>query len=110
MAKQLIASMTTDWEPEQYNDEYHEALEKLIEEKIEHPDEAAPAPKKRKEATNVIDLVSVLQQSLQQSKAKPAGTKKKAATAKPGRRPLLEKRLPRLWPGDEAAGAAPVRS
>ncbi len=83
MAKQLIASMTTDWEPEQYNDEYHEALEKLIEEKIEHPDEAAPAPKKRKEATNVIDLVSVLQQSLEQSKAKPAGSKRKAAAVKP---------------------------
>src|SRR6187397_500114 len=46
MAKQLIASMTTDWEPEQYDDEYHEALEKLIEEKIEHPDKTAPAPTK----------------------------------------------------------------
>ena len=83
MAKQLIESMTTDWQPELYNDEYHEALEKLIEEKIENPDEAAPAPKKRKEATNVIDLVAVLQQSLQQSKTKPAEAKKKLAPARP---------------------------
>lgn len=79
MAKQLIESMTTDWEPEQYNDEYHEALEKLIEEKIEHPDKAAPAPAKKRQATNIIDLVSVLQESLQQSKAKPSGRKMKPA-------------------------------
>lgn len=83
MAKQLIESMTTDWEPEQYNDEYHEALEKLIEEKIEHPDKEAPAPAKKRQATNVIDLVSVLQESLQQTKSKAAG--KKTGAAKSGK-------------------------
>jgi DNA end-binding protein Ku len=90
MAKQLIQSMTTDWEPEQYNDEYHEALEKLIEEKIEQSDKTAPAPApaKKRRATNVIDLVSVLQESLQQSKNKPAGKKKRAAAKahKPAKR------------------------
>jgi DNA end-binding protein Ku len=82
MAKQLIESMTTAWQPELYDDDYHEALEKLIEEKIEHPDEKGPAPKNRREATNVIDLVAVLQQSLQQSKSKPGGVKKKPSAAK----------------------------
>ncbi len=81
MARQLIESMTTDWKPEQYNDEYHEALEKLIEEKVEHPHKTVPAPTKQRQATNVIDLLSVLQQSLQQSKTKPAG-KKPRTTAK----------------------------
>src|SRR4051812_47128768 len=37
MACQLIDSMTTGWQPELHNDEYHEAPEKLSEEKIEHP-------------------------------------------------------------------------
>lgn len=79
MARQLIESMTTEWEPEQYDDEYHQALEKLIEEKIENPEDTVAAPTKKKQATNVIDLVAVLQQSLQQSKgSKPAATKKKA--------------------------------
>ena len=86
MAKQLIESMTQEWKPEQYNDEYHEALEKLIEEKIEDPDKAAPAPTKKRQATNVIDLVSVLQESLQQSKSKVA-SKKKPAPARRPRRP-----------------------
>jgi len=79
MAKQLIESMTTDWQPEMYNDEYHEALEKLIEEKVEHPDKKESAPAKKKKATNVIDLVAVLQESLQQSKGKSSSAKKKSA-------------------------------
>ena len=80
MAKQLIESMTQEWKPEQYNDEYHEALEKLIEEKIEDPEKAVPTPTKKRQATNVIDFVAVLQESLQQSKGKASG--KKAAPAK----------------------------
>ncbi len=90
MARQLIASMTTDWKPEQYNDEYHEALEKIIEEKIEHPDKTAPAPPKKRQATNVIDLVSVLQASLQQSRSKPTG--KKTPAAAKARKPTKRKK------------------
>ncbi len=71
MAKQLIQSMTSKWNPELYTDEYHEALEKMIEEKIEHGGERLPVPAKKKMPTNVVDLVSVLQQSIQQTQAKP---------------------------------------
>jgi DNA end-binding protein Ku len=81
MAKQLISSMTEKWDPDLYNDDYHEALEKLIEDKIEHGDKAAPKPAKKRKPTNVIDLVSVLQESLQQS-GKSAHTSKKAAAKK----------------------------
>ncbi len=90
MAKQLIESMTKEWEPEQYNDDYHEALEKLIEEKIEHPDKTTAAPAKRKQATNVIDLVAVLQESLQQSKGK-VTAKKKDAPSRAARKPATKK-------------------
>jgi DNA end-binding protein Ku len=69
MAKQLIQSMTSEWHPEEYTDEYHKALEKMIDEKIEHGGEEAPAPAKKKKPTNVVDLVSVLQQSIQQTRA-----------------------------------------
>ena len=82
MAKQLIASMTSDWEPAKYNDEYRDALEKMIEEKLEHPDKSAPAAAKKPKATNVIDLVSVLQESLQQSKGKSTVAKKKMPAAR----------------------------
>jgi DNA end-binding protein Ku len=71
MAEQLIESMTTDWDPDQYTDEYRDALENLIEEKIEHGDEATPPPTRKKQPPpNVVDLVSVLQKSIQQSQGK----------------------------------------
>jgi DNA end-binding protein Ku len=64
MTKQLIESMSSKWEPRQYNDEYHKALEKMIESKIKSGGKPAPAPAKKKRPTNVVDLMSVLKQSL----------------------------------------------
>jgi len=71
MAKQLIQSMTSEWKSEQYTDQYHEALEKMIEEKIKRGDEETPVPVKRKKPTSIVDLASVLRQSIQQTQAKP---------------------------------------
>ncbi len=83
MAEQLIDSMTSDWKPEEYTDEYRDALEKLIEEKIESGDEDEPAaPAKKKKPTNVVDLVSILQQSIQDSQSKKPAAKKKATPKK----------------------------
>ena len=41
------------------------------------------APTAKNKATNVIDLVAVLQESLQQSKVEVADNKKKATASKP---------------------------
>ena len=35
MAKSLIGSMTSKWNPEKYKDDYREALMEVIEEKVE---------------------------------------------------------------------------
>ncbi len=75
MAGALIDSMTGAWDPEDYKDEYREALEEMLEQKIKKGDKGLPKAKATKRPTNVIDLVSVLEQSL---KKKPAGEKKKA--------------------------------
>jgi DNA end-binding protein Ku len=75
MATQLIKSMTTAWKPEMYHDDYHDALEKLIEKKVAHGEEKLPVPKKSKRPTNVIDLVSVLQQSIKETQGKSASEK-----------------------------------
>jgi DNA end-binding protein Ku len=65
MADQLITTMTEQWQPEKWKDEYREALMNLIEEKVAAPAKAAHAPKAAgRKATNVVDLVSVLQESL----------------------------------------------
>jgi DNA end-binding protein Ku len=79
MALQLIASMTTKWKPEMYHDDYREALEKVIEEKVAHGGKNLPAPKKSRQPTNVIDLVSVLQKSIRETQGKSKSKLKKAA-------------------------------
>ena len=81
MAQDLIASMSTKWEPEKYQDDYHEALEELIEDKLKHRTPEKPA-RKKKTASNVIDLVSVLQESIKASQTKPAKSTAKK-TSKP---------------------------
>ncbi|MGH8048034.1 MAG: Ku protein [Chthoniobacterales bacterium] len=87
MARQLISSMSAKWRPEDYADEYRDAVEKMIEEKIEHGGRSAPKASKHAKPTNVIDLVSVLQQSIKEtagkSKPKPA---KKTSRSQPRRK------------------------
>jgi DNA end-binding protein Ku len=81
MAKSLIDSMSSKWAPEKYRDDYREALMKVIEEKVEAGGkEIEEKPKKAPKPTKLIDLVSVLQKSLEQTGGK------KEATAKLRRR------------------------
>ena len=76
MAKSLIDSMSSKWNPEKYRDDYREALMEAIEEKVEAGGkEIEEKPKKALKPTKVIDLVSVLQKSLEQT-----STKKKVTT------------------------------
>jgi DNA end-binding protein Ku len=73
MAKSLVETMSGEWEPSQFKDEYRAKLEKLIEEKVANGGkEVAGGKAKPKPATNVVDLVAVLQKSLAESKKKPA--------------------------------------
>jgi DNA end-binding protein Ku len=81
MAQALIASMSGEWKPEEYVDEYRTALEKVIEAKVGKGGKAELKPARAPKPTNVIDLVSVLQKSLDQG-----GARSKKAKARPSRR------------------------
>jgi DNA end-binding protein Ku len=82
MAKSLIDSMSSKWNPEKYKDDYREALMEVIEEKVEAGGkEIEEKPKKAPKPTKVIDLVSVLQKSLEQT-----GRKKKTTAKSLGKR------------------------
>ena len=68
MAQSLIESMSEPWEPEKYRDEYRTAVMEMIEQKAQHKEVAdKPAPAVR--ATNVVDLVKVLQESLNRNQS-----------------------------------------
>jgi DNA end-binding protein Ku len=82
MARSLIDSMTSKWKPEKYKDDYREALMEVIEERVEAGGkEIEEKPRKAPKPTKVIDLVSVLQKSLEQSGAKQK-TKSKSRSRK----------------------------
>jgi DNA end-binding protein Ku len=77
MARSLIDSMSSKWNPEKYKDDYREALMEVIEEKVEAGGkEIEEKPKKAPKPTKIIDLVSVLQKSLEQTGAKKKTTAK----------------------------------
>jgi DNA end-binding protein Ku len=84
MAVELIERMAGKWDPAKYSDDYRNALLDLIHKKIELGEEAAVgvAPSKRK-APKVIDLVSILKESLEKTgrgkSSKPKRKLKKAA-------------------------------
>jgi DNA end-binding protein Ku len=69
MARTLVEQMTSKWEPERYTDDYATALMKVIEKKVEAGGKELPGTKKTHApaATNVIDLVAVLQKSLSEA-------------------------------------------
>jgi DNA end-binding protein Ku len=82
MAKKLIDGMTEKWDPTRYEDEYRSQLMSMIEEKVKHPGAKHELPKGAKKPSNVIDLMSVLEQSLSHTRgAKPKKTKTKRARA-----------------------------
>jgi len=68
MAQTLIEGMSVPWEPEKYRDEYRTAVMELIEKKA-NKKEIADTPVRAPRTTNVIDLVKVLQESLNRNQS-----------------------------------------
>jgi DNA end-binding protein Ku len=62
IAKQLIDSLSVEWEPDRYRDTYRERVEALIEQK--RKGKAVVAKKDDKPRTNVIDLMAALEESV----------------------------------------------
>jgi len=68
MAQSLVESMSVDWEPDKYRDEYRTAVMEIIEQKAQHK-EIAKKPAPTMKTTNVVDLVKVLQESLNRNQS-----------------------------------------
>ena len=77
MASQLIESMSGLWQPDDYHDEFRERLQKVIDTKLKSkgvaPDvEVEDVEPGKNAATNVVDFMSLLQQSIKGNKRTPA--------------------------------------
>jgi DNA end-binding protein Ku len=93
MAEQLIDSLTTEFDPASYRDEYREELLALIERKAEGKDVVAVPAAEEPQPTKAPDLMAALEESIAavkgRDKGKPKVTKapaKKKAKAAPKKR------------------------
>jgi DNA end-binding protein Ku len=64
IAKQLIESLSTEWQPDQYHDTYRERVEGIIDEKRKGRVVVRQVDKPK---SNVIDLMAALEQSIAES-------------------------------------------
>jgi DNA end-binding protein Ku len=80
MAKQLIESLSGEWNPEEYSDEYREALLQIVEAKLNGQEIEVVAPEP---TAKVVDLMEAL-------KASVAAAKKEADEPAPSRKPAAK--------------------
>jgi DNA end-binding protein Ku len=84
MAEQLIESLTRDFDPGQYRDEYREQLLGLIERKAEGEDVLSAPTAEEPEPTAAPDLMAALEQSIAAVRGKSDGKAAKPAKGKAG--------------------------
>ncbi|MDQ3287250.1 MAG: Ku protein [Pseudomonadota bacterium] len=98
-SEQLIKTMSGEWEPEQYRNEFRERLQEVIKQRMSekglvkrHDEEPAVA---ENAATNVVDFMSLLQQSIAKKTRTPAksgrGGDGEKAPAKPAKKAAAKK-------------------
>lgn len=108
-SEQLIETMSTTWKPDEFQDEFRERLQKVIKDRM-----AAHGVVKREEdeheaaegtATNVVDFMSLLQQSIDRNKRTPA---RKTVTSAPAK--SATKKTPVRKSAKTPAKKAPAKS
>ena len=101
MAEQLVGDMSATWKPEDYKDEFKDAVMKLVDQRVKAGKTASVTPLEHVDesvqgSAQIIDLTELLKRSLKKpgdgkkagsaesaaaTKEKPAGAKKSATTA-----------------------------
>ena len=111
MARQLVDSMAGDFDPEQFTDNYREALEAVIDAKIEGR-EVVEAEEPQPNAGNVVDLMSALRASVEAAKkGRGEAPSDDAPTAKSPAKKAAAKKAPAKRTGTKtvAAKKAPAK-
>jgi len=68
LARQLVATIETDWDPSAYHDTYHDDLLALIERKAEGEVIAAPPAEVAEQGGQVVDIMELLKRSVEQAR------------------------------------------
>ncbi|MDQ3069498.1 MAG: Ku protein [Acidobacteriota bacterium] len=81
MAVQLVEHLASSWDPGKYKDEYRESIMGVIDAKLKGEQIEVPAEKPVR-GSNVVDLMSRLQQSLEQAQGSRKGTARRSKASK----------------------------
>ena len=81
LARQLVATIQTEWDPATYHDTYHDDLLALIERKAEGEVIAAPPVEVAPEGAEVVDIMELLKRSVEQAREERGGAPRAAAGA-----------------------------
>ncbi|HET9941127.1 MAG TPA: Ku protein [Candidatus Eisenbacteria bacterium] len=102
MAERLIGEMYAEWDPDQFQDEYHDEVLALVEKKVRAGKtheilEPEAAPKRPSARSDVVDLIPLLKRSLEERATaerkgtQGGGSRKRAAHDSVSRRPAARK-------------------
>jgi DNA end-binding protein Ku len=112
MAQELIESMSDEWKPGDYRDDYRDRLRKVIEKRLKSKGVVTPPEDDEGEAaedasTNVVDFMALLQKSLASNKRTPA--KKVAAKKSTKRTPKKKSTAKSAGPAKKKSAKAPKK-
>src|SRR5918995_645632 len=82
MARQLIQQLSSDFQPDEFHDEYREHLQTLVEQKVEGQ-EITVVAEPEEEPTKVVDLMDALKASVAKGKKRSPGNSPKKKPAAP---------------------------
>jgi DNA end-binding protein Ku len=77
MARSFIDALSAEFDPEQFHDSYREAVEELVQSKLEGT--VLPAETEQPEEAEVVDLVAALRASVEAAKKRREGAEEKKA-------------------------------
>jgi DNA end-binding protein Ku len=94
MAESLVSSMSGDFDPSEYTDDYREALQQVIDAKVEGR-EIVETEEPQPSAGNVVDLMSALKASVEAAKAGRSAAASKTASGTSTSARVPAKKAPR---------------
>ncbi|HET7677063.1 MAG TPA: Ku protein [Candidatus Limnocylindrales bacterium] len=103
MARSLVESLSSRFDPERYEDRYRVALQELVERRVRGE---AAAAKRRKPEPKVVDLMAALEASLRSAKERPKRARSKGTSAKAASSGGGSTRATKANPGSAGRGSA----
>ena len=112
MAGMLVDSLSGDYDPDDYSDDYEQAVKQVVRAKVEGHEVTAP-PEQEDEGGEVLDLLAALQQSVnraKKSRGEPVDEDPKAESSATRKSPAKKPAAKKTSPSKSAKKATPKKA